>query len=120
MEQWRTLRNVAIVVAIGAGVYLIPGGGRAAGGFETFLLVMFGLGIAYLALRQYRERQLSLMALGDRHRGILYGSVALGFFCWMGRHRMWESSFGELVWFLLVALALWGLMEVSRQSRSLS
>jgi hypothetical protein len=120
MEQWRTVRNVAIVVAIGAGVYLIPGGGRAANGFEAFLLVMFGLGIAYLCLRQYRERQLTLMSLGDRHRGILYGSVALGFFCYMGRSRMWESGFGELVWFLLVALAVWGLMEVYRQSRSLS
>jgi hypothetical protein len=120
MEQWRTVRNVAIVVAIGVGVYLIPGGGRAANGFETFLLVMFGLGIAYFVLRLYRERQFTLMALGDRYRGILYGSVALAVFCYMGRHRMWESGFGELVWFLLVAIVLWGLMEVYRRSRSLS
>ena len=67
MEQWRTLRNVAIVVAIGVGIYLIPGGGRAANGFETFL--QLGVESSQLrALSEYLESLLSPETVeGDRH-----------------------------------------------------
>jgi hypothetical protein len=120
MERWRTARNVAIIVAIGLALYLLPGGGRAASGFEAFLWVMFGLGIGYLGLRQYRENQFRLSALGDRHRGLLYGAIALGLFCYMSRSRLWQTGFGELAWFVLMGLVVWALMEVYRHARSYS
>jgi hypothetical protein len=120
MERWQTARNVAIVFALGLAIYYVPGGGHAANGFEAALWVLFGVGIAYLAMRQYRERQFSLNALGDRHRGLLYGSVALAVFCYMGRTRMWETGIGELLWFVLVGLVIYAGMEVYRHSRSLS
>jgi hypothetical protein len=116
--ELRNLRNIAIIVAIGVGVYFIPGGGRAADGFEAFLWVLFGVGISYLGLRLYRENHFRLSALGDRHRGILYGAGGLAVFCYMARPRMWETGFGELAWFLLVAIVIWGLMEVYRHARS--
>ena len=118
MEPWRNVRNVAIIVAIGLGVYLIPGGGTAARGFEAFLWVMFGVGIGYLGLRQYRENQFRLSALGDRHRGLLYGGIALGLFDWMAHSRMTETGLGTFVWVLLVLVALWAFLEVYRHSRS--
>src|ERR1700710_2490575 len=117
MESWRNARNVAIIVAIGLAVYFVPGGGTASRGFEAFLWVLFGIGIGYLGLRQYRENQFRLSALGDRHRGLLYGAVALGLFCYMGRSRMWQTGLGELGWFVLVGLAVWALMEVYRHVR---
>ncbi len=120
MERWRTARNIAIIVAIGLGIYYIPGGGRVANGFEAFLWVMFGIGIGFLGLRLYRENQFRLTALGDRHRGLLYGAVALGVFCYMARPRMWGSGLGELAWFVLVGLVVWALMEVYRHARSYS
>lgn len=116
----RTARNVAIVIAIGAAVYFIPGGGRVAGAFEAALWAVFAIGIAYLGLRLYRENQLSLTALGDRHRGLLYGAVALAVFCFMARTRMWQTGLGELAWFVLVGLVLYALLEVYRHSRSYS
>ena len=120
MERWKTARNVAIVVAIGLAVYFIPGGGRAASGFEAALWAAFGVGMAYLGLRLYRESHFRLAALGEHHRGLLYGSVALACFCYMGRTRMWQSGLGELAWFMLVALVLYGLLEVYRHYRSYS
>jgi hypothetical protein len=120
MERTRTARNIAIVLAIGAGVYLGPGGGRAASAFEAALWALFAIGIAYLGLRLYRENQFRLNALGDRHRGLLYGGIALAMFCWMARSRMWETGLGELAWFVLVGLAVYCLMEVYRHSRSYS
>ena len=38
----------------------------------------------------------------------------------MARARMWETGLGELVWFVLVGLVVWALMEVYRHSRSYS
>jgi hypothetical protein len=116
--ELRTLRNIAIVVAIGAGIYYIPGGGRAANGFEAFLWVLFATGIAYLGLRFYRENQFRLSALGDRYRGMLYGAAAVAVFCYAARSRMWQSGLGELAWFVLVGFVLWGLVEVYRHARS--
>ncbi len=116
--ELRTLRNVAIVVAIGLAVYYVPGGGQASAGFEALLWVLFAVGIAYLGLRFYRENHFRLSALGDRHRGLLYGAIGLALFCYMGRSRMWETGLGELAWFVLVGLAVWALLEVYRHSRS--
>ena len=114
----KTARNVAIILVIAAAVYFIPGGGRAASTFEAALWVAFGIGIGYLGLRMYREYRVTLYGLGDRHRGMLYGAVALAVFAWVSRVRMWETGFGELAWFVLVGLIIYALMEVYRYSRS--
>ena len=119
-DAQRAGRNIAIVVALGAAVYFIPGGGRVAGAFEAFLWAAFAFGIAYLGLRLYRENTFRLSALGDRHRGLLYGAIALGLFCYMARSRMWETGLGELLWFVLVGLAAYAVLEVYRHYRSYS
>jgi hypothetical protein len=118
MDRMKTARNVAILVAIAAAVYLLPGGGRAARTFEAALWVAFGAGIGYLGVRLYREHRISLHSLGDRHRGMLYGAVALAVFAYAARARMWETGLGELVWFLLVGLVVYALLEVYRYSRT--
>src|SRR5882724_7259864 len=114
----KNARNVAIILAIAAAVYFIPGGGRASEAVEAALWAAFALGIAALALRAYRERQLTLMSLGDRHRGLLYGAIALGAWEYAAQKRMWETGIGELGWLALLALDVWALMEVFRHSRS--
>jgi hypothetical protein len=117
-DELKTARNILIVVALAAGVYLLPGGGRAASAFESALWVAFAVGIGYLGLRLYRERRISLHSLGDRHRGLLYGGVALAVFEYMGRTRMWETSLGELAWWVLLGCVAYALLEVFRRSRS--
>jgi hypothetical protein len=117
-DSLKTLRNVAIIVAIAAAVYFIPGGGRAASTFEAVLWVAFGLGVGYLGLRLYREHRVALHGLGDQHRGLLYGAVALAVFEYMARARMWETGFGELAWFVLLGGLIYALLEVFRHSRA--
>jgi hypothetical protein len=116
----RTLRNILIIAALGAAVYYIPGGGRVAGAFEAFLWAAFGIGIGYFGLLIYRENQFRLSALGDRHRGLLYGAIALALFCFMARTRMWQTGLGELAWFALLGLVVYSLLEVYRHFRSYS
>jgi hypothetical protein len=120
MDRFQTARNVAIVLAIAALVYLVagPNGGSAAGTFEAALWSAFALGFAYLGMRLYREHRISLHSLGDRHRATLYGAVALGVFDVAARRRMWETGLGELIWFVLLALVVYGLLEVYRYSRT--
>ncbi|MCW3069912.1 MAG: hypothetical protein JWL67_2537 [Solirubrobacterales bacterium] len=118
MDRTKNARNIAIVVAIALAVYLLPGGGRAASTFESALWVAFGVGIAYFGLRMYREHRMRLDGLGDRHRALLYGGVALGVFLYAARRRLWETGSGELLWFVLAGCVVYALLEVFRHSRS--
>lgn len=118
MERYKTARNVAIVVAIAAAIYFIPGGGRAATTFAAVLWTGFGVGVGYVGLYLYRERRVWAHGLGDRHRLILYGAIALGVFLWVGRARMWASEVGKPLWWVLVGCALYGLVLVYRQARA--
>lgn len=118
MERLKPARNVAIVAAIAAGVYFLPGGGRAANTFEALLLVGFGVGIAYFGLRLYRENRVALHGLGDHHRGLLYAALAGGAFLLTARQRMWNTGIGELVWFALAASVVYALIVTYRYWRT--
>jgi hypothetical protein len=118
MDRFRPAINVAIVLAIAAAVYLLPGGGRAASTFEGVLLVGFAVGLGYLALRMYREHRVALHGLGDRHRAALYGSSALVALLVLGQKHLWRTGLGELLWFALLLLALYGFGIVLRRWRS--
>lgn len=111
-------RNVAILLVIAAAVYFIPGGGRAAETFASALWVAFGLGLGYLGLRLYREHRVALHSLGDPHRGLLYGAVALAVFAYLAKERMWQTSVGELAWFVLAGLVVYALLNVYRRWRA--
>jgi hypothetical protein len=118
MDRMRTLRNVAIILAIAAVVHFLPGGGRAASAFEAALWVAFAVGFGYLGLRLYREQRISVHSLGDRHRLLLYMGIVLGVFAWASRSRMWQTGLGEFAWFVLLGLAAYAFMEVYRRWRS--
>jgi hypothetical protein len=118
MDRFKTARHVAIVVLIAAAVFLLPGGGRAAHTLEAVLWVAFGVGIGYLVLRLYREHRIALYSLGDRHRGLLYGALAVGAIALLARARLWQTGLGELIWFVLIALVVYALIVVYRYSRT--
>ncbi len=132
-SQLKTTLNVTIILAIAAAVYFIPGGGRAANTFEAALWVAFGLGFGLLGLRWYRESHIALFGLGDRHRGLLYGALALAVFLWAVRKHMWYAlqargvelaqvhrwdGFGEILWFVLASGVVYSLMAVYRHWRA--
>jgi uncharacterized membrane protein len=116
----RMLRNIAIIALIAAAVYLIPGGGKAANTFESVLIVGFACGFGYFGLRLYREHRVALHGLGDRSRAMLYGSLALIAFLIVGYDRMvhHSSTLVGVIWFALVLVVLYGLMDVYRRWRS--
>jgi hypothetical protein len=118
MDRLKSVRNVAIIAVIAAVVYFLPGGGPAAHTFEALLYVAFAIAIAYLGLRFYREHRVALHSLGDRHRGLLYGALALGVFAVIARPRMWQTGLGGLIWFALIGFVLYTLVAVYRHWRT--
>lgn len=118
MDRLRVARNVAIVALIAAAVEFLPGGGRAVEAFAAALWVVFAGGFAFLGYRLYRERHVDLYGLGDRHRALLYGAIAVGFATVAAQPRMWQTVFGEFLWFALIGLAAYTLIAVYRYSRT--
>lgn len=113
----QNVRNVLIVLALGAAVMLVPGGGRASDAIlQALVIVMLGA-LAFLAIRLYRERRSDLYGLGERNRAILYGSVGLATFLLVAAERMWDTGVGAIVWFGLVGAAVYGVYFVFRAAR---
>lgn len=117
-DRLKTTRNVAIIALIAAAVYFLPSGGQVAHTFEALLYIGFGVAIGYLGLRLYREHRVALYSLGDRDRGLLYGSVAGALFVYMARVRMWQTGIGELLWFVFVGGIVYALIVVFRRWRA--
>lgn len=118
MDRLRIARNVAIVALIAAAVEFLPGGGRAVEAFAAALWVVFAAGLAYFAYRLYRERHVDLYGLGDRHRAMLYGAIAVVFVTAAARSRMWQTGLGEFIWFALIGVSIYTLLVVYRYSRT--
>jgi hypothetical protein len=118
MDRLRVARNVAIIALIAAAVEFLPGGGRVATTFSDTLWVVFAAGLAYFAYRLYREHRITLYSLGDRHRALLYGALAVGFITAAAQPRMWRTGFGELAWFALIGVTVYTLIAVYRYSRT--
>jgi len=118
LDRTKTVRNVAIVLALAAAVEFLPGGSRAAETFRSVLWVAFAVGIAYMGVRLYRERRVDIYGLGDRHRGLLYGALAVGVALAAGKERMWQTSFGEFAWFVLLGTIVYTLFAIYRYTRT--
>jgi hypothetical protein len=111
------LRNVAIVLVLGAIVYFVPGGGNAASLigalFSTAILAAFVM----FAVRFYRQRRTDILTLDDRWRGVLYGSLGVIVLAMAARPRLIQTGGGLIVWLAAVAASAYGLYRVWRHWR---
>jgi hypothetical protein len=117
-DRVKTARNVAIILLIAAAVEFLPGGGRVANTFAAILWAVFYGGLGYMGVRLYREHRLDIYGLGDRHRALLYGAIAVGVVTIAAKGRMWQTSFGEFVWFVLIGMVVYTLFAVYRFART--
>jgi hypothetical protein len=106
------VRNILIVLIIAALVVVIPGGGTGANVLIQAVSLAFLASIAWVARLMYREHRFSLYALGDDRRLILYAAVGVGTLTLTATTRMWSTIGGRVVWVLLVAAAIYGVVSV--------
>jgi 1-aminocyclopropane-1-carboxylate deaminase/D-cysteine desulfhydrase-like pyridoxal-dependent ACC family enzyme len=97
-----TVRNIAIVVGLALVVWLVPGGGTTAGIVE---------GLMYM---RYRAE---IFGLGDRHRAMLYGAVAVILVTLAASSLLFSTGPTTLIWLALIGAAVWTLVLVWRHWR---
>ena len=116
------LRNIGIILVLAVAVWLLPGGGTAAGVISSLLGVAFAVGIWLILMRLYREHRLTIYGLGDQYRGVLYASLAALLFAGAAAGRdQWFGNPGlTLLWFVVLGAAVFGLVRTWRHWREYS
>ncbi|HEX3562858.1 MAG TPA: hypothetical protein VHU24_08485 [Solirubrobacterales bacterium] len=99
----QTLRNIAIIAALAAGVDFLPGGGAAAATVLSALTMIFFAAIAWLIYRVYREQQLTLSTLSDTRKAGLFGAVGAIALLVVGYDDFSSWTGGLLLWIALMA-----------------
>jgi len=110
-------RNVAIVLALGAIVMLVPGGGNAGAAILELLVIAMLGPLGWLAIRLYRERRADIYGLGERNRAILYVSLGLATIALVATDRLLDTGLGTLAWLAMLAAAGYGAYVVFRAAR---
>lgn len=107
-----TVRNVLIVLVIAALVALVQGGETAANvAIQAVTLLFLGTIVWFLSLA-YRERRVSLYALGDGRRAMLYVALGVGTLTLTATSRLWSTPAGSVAWLVLLAGAAYALFTV--------
>jgi O-antigen/teichoic acid export membrane protein len=116
----QNLRNVAIILALAAGVDFLPGGGAAAATVLTALTMIFFAAIAWLLYRLYREQQLTLSTLTDARKAGLFGAVG-GIALLVVAYDDFRSwSGGIVLWIALMAACVAAIFVIWRDATTYS
>jgi hypothetical protein len=106
----RTLRNVAIVLALALVVAFAPSGGNVAEAILTAITMAFLAAIAWTLYVLSRQNQLTLATLSDARRGLLYGALGMIALLIAGSDELFSTGGGTLLWILLLGgsvAAIW-------------
>jgi len=116
----QTARNIAIILALAAGVDFLPGGGNAAQTVLTALTMIFLAAIAWLLYRVYNEQQLTLSALSDGRKAGLFGAVGGIALLTVAYDDFRSWTGGILIWIALVAGCLGVIFLIWRSATTYS
>jgi hypothetical protein len=112
-----TVRNILIVLAIAALVALVQGGVTAANvAIQAVTLAFLGV-IVWFAALNYRERRVSLYALGDGRRALLYVALGVATLTLTATSRLWASGAGSVAWLILLAGSAYAVFTVLWSAR---
>jgi hypothetical protein len=106
----RTLRDVAVIMALAFGVAFMPAGGDVAEAVLTALTMGFLAAIAWMLYMLSRQNELTLATLSDGRRAILYGALGMIALLIAGTDELFSSGGGTVLWILLLAasvVAIW-------------
>jgi O-antigen/teichoic acid export membrane protein len=111
-------RNLAVVAVFALLLTLAPGGGATLRVVITVLTIAFFALIALFGARLYREHRMSLDALPERHRQMLYGSVGLAFLTFVATDRLFDlGGGGLLLWLALLGACSYAIFWVYARAR---
>jgi hypothetical protein len=102
----RAARNILIVMVLALAVAFLPSGGNIAEAVFTALTMGFLAAIAWAVYAFSRRSELTLAALSDGRRGILYGALGLIALLIAGTDELFATGGGTLLWLLLLGGAV--------------
>src|SRR4029077_6152216 len=116
----QNVRNIAIILALAAGVDFLPGGGNAAAAVLTALTMAFFAAIAWLLYRVYNEQQLTISGLSDARKAGLFGAVGAIALLVVAYDdfRSWQG--GIVLWVALMAGCLGAIFLIWRSETTYS
>ncbi len=114
----QNVRNVAIVLLLALLVAFAPHGGNAADTILTAITMGFLAAIAWTLFVLSRQNQLTLAALSDGRRAILYGALGLIALLVAGSDKMFSSGGGTLAWILLLGASIAAIWKVWSEANS--
>ncbi len=120
MAVVKNIRNVLIIMAVAAAIYLIPGGGRGANVAGQAVWLIFLATLVWFAAIMYRQHRVALYSLGDRRRAILYGAVAVATLTLTATSRLWKTGAGSVAWLVLLAAAAYAIIAIIWSARRYS
>lgn len=112
-----TLRNLAIIAGLAAVVAFIPQGGETADFVSAVLTIVMTIMFVWFGVWFYRSFRSEIYSLGERHRGLLYGSVGVALFAMAGSRRLLDTGVGTLAFVAMLIGAMLGLYTVWRHHR---
>jgi hypothetical protein len=102
----RTVRNVAIIMLLAAGVAFAPHGGNVADAVFTALTMGILAGIAWMLYTLSREKQLTLATLSDGRRAILYAALGVIALLVAWADELFSTGGGTVLWLILLAASV--------------
>ena len=114
----RNARNVAIVMLLALVVAFVPGGGNAAEAIFAAITMCFLAAIAWTLFVLSRQNELTLAALGDGRRAILYAALGMIALLIAGSDEMFATGFGTLAWLFLLAASVAAIWKVWTEANS--
>jgi hypothetical protein len=116
----RTIRNVAIIALAALAIAAVPGGAETAETIRTLISIAFFAAIAWAVYTLYRSRQMTLLAMPDGRRAILFGAVGAIALLIVGFEQFNSWDGGVLVWIGLMAAAVGAIFFVVREAMTLT
>jgi hypothetical protein len=108
----RNLRNAAIVMLLAFAVAFLPAGGNVADAVLTAITMGFLAAIAWAVFVLSRQNQLTLAALSDGRRAILYAALGLIVLLIAGSGALFSSGGGTLIWIVLLGASIAAIWKI--------
>jgi len=108
----RKLRDVAIIMLLALAVAFTPSGGNAADTILTAITMGFLAGIAWMLFVLSRQNQLSLAALSDGRRALLYAALGMIALLIAGSEKLFATGGGTLLWIILLGASVAAIWRV--------
>jgi phosphoglycerol transferase MdoB-like AlkP superfamily enzyme len=105
------------VLGLAALLVVVPGGGTGASVATQVLSLGFLVALAYFATLMYRQHRTELYSLGDRRRAVIYVAAGVVLLTLTATSRLWRTGGGTIVWFVLVAAAVYAVVAIVLAAR---